>query len=110
MSSNTLKGSSWYVHYQSNGSNGVLALGEGPTGTYKTGFNQDDVVWGETWNGDHCALWVVFKSSIDNSVLRIWGVTLTMTSGTGVTAYGKANNLDPTDTGFVNDYITLKPA
>jgi hypothetical protein len=107
MASNTLQGTSWIIAHETSGSRGLLSLGSDTKGTYSVGGNSSPIVWGEMWNQGNCALWVIFKNHIDNNVIRVWGMNLTMQGGTGVSADGNANPLDPNNTTFMNDNLTV---
>ncbi len=109
---NTLKKTTLYTVNQSTGSNGTLTFNDNTTGSYKpNGGSPTDIVWGEVWVNDHCALWILFKESIDRNNIRIWGVQLAKQgdsiSGTGISAYGNSSPISESDTSFVNDQYTF---
>ena len=86
MSTNTLKNTSWIVEFDSNGSRGILTLPNDTKGTYQVMGISRPCTWGEVWNNGTCALWVVFNQEIDNNVINIWGIQMTMAGGSGTTA------------------------
>ncbi len=107
----TLRNTTWNITYQGSGSKGVLTLSDTTQGTYKpNGGSEGSIVWGEAWNGDTCALWVIFQDALQRDCIRIWGIQMTMAGGQGVSAYGNASNLNPQDTGYVNDNLLINPA
>lgn len=106
---NSLKGTSWIVTYESNGSQGILTLNSNTTGSYKSGPSQHNITWAETWVGNYCALWVVFNKPISENIINIWGLQLTMQGGTGMSAFGNAMPQDLSNTTFVNDNLTIMP-
>ena len=106
---NTLKGTKWTVQLANSGSQGQLSLGNDTSGTFSSGGNSNTIVWGELWNGNYCALWVVFKSQIDDNVIRIWGLSMSMSSGSGMAAQGNASPQTQSDTSFQNDFLSLMP-
>ena len=106
----TLQNTKWVVTHETSGSRGELVLNGNTTGTYNTDVKQSPIVWGESWVGNYCALWVVFKSQIDDSIIRIWGIQTTMQSGTGMSAFGNAIPQDLSNTTFTNENLTLVPA
>ncbi len=107
----TLQNTNWSIHHETSGSNGVLKLSSTTSGTY--GANNEPIVWAEAWNGNTCAFWVVFKSQIDDSVIRIWGCTINNYTGTsgnsgnGMSALGNASPGNLNDTSLQNDNLTL---
>ncbi|QNR25193.1 hypothetical protein [Croceimicrobium hydrocarbonivorans] len=106
----TLKNSSWNINHANTGSNGTLSLSDNTTGTYKAnGGAIKNIVWGEAWNGDTCALWVLFQESMQRDCIHIWGIEMTMAGGKGMSAFGNASPMTPTDTGYVNDNLTISP-
>lgn len=109
MATNTLKGTNWIVTHEESGSRGVLSFNNDTTGTFTNGPSQSNIVWGETWVGNSCALWVVFKSNIDQSIIRIWGIQMTMQGGTGMSAFGNAQPQDLSNTTFINENLTIAP-
>tara|TARA_B100000965_G_C19441566_1_gene691105 strand:+ start:293 stop:625 length:333 start_codon:yes stop_codon:yes gene_type:complete len=104
----TLKKTSWLINHANTGSNGILSLAGDTTGTYKpNGAPPQDIVWGEAWNGDTCALWVLFQGSMQRNCIHIWGIEMTLAGGKGMSALGNASPISPTDTGYVNDNLTI---
>lgn len=109
---NTLKNKTLYTNNESTGSNGTLKFNGDTTGTYKpNGAPPTDIIWGEVWVNNHCALWVLFKESIDRNNIQIWGIELAANgdsiSGTGISAFGNASPINPDDTTYVNDKYTF---
>lgn len=102
----TLQGTKWIVTHETSGSRGQLIFANNTTGTY----NQSPIVWGENWVNDNCALWVIFKSELDDSIIRIWGIQLNMQGGTGISAFGNAIPQDLSNTTFLNENLTLVPS
>ncbi|WP_421750309.1 hypothetical protein [Croceimicrobium sp.] len=106
----TLKNTSWNINHANTGSNGTLSLSDNTTGTYKpNGGAPKDIVWGEAWNGDTCALWVLFQESMQRDCIHIWGIETTLAGGKGMSALGNASPISPSDTGYVNDNLTITP-
>ncbi len=106
---NTLKGTTWTVTHETSGSRGQLVLNGDTTGTYNNSPSSSPIVWAESWVGNYCYLWVVFKSSIDGNVIKIWGLQMTLQGGAGMSAMGNATPADPANTSFMNDNLTIVP-
>lgn len=107
----TLKSTKWIIRSENTGSQGTLVLNADTTGTYTpAGGAEGNVVWGETWNNGTCALWVVFSEAMQRNCIRIWGIEMTISGGQGVSAYGNASPIDPSNTGYVNDSLIITPA
>jgi hypothetical protein len=51
----------------------------------------------------------VFKTHIDDSIIRIWGIQMTMQGGTGMSAFGNAVPQDLSNTTFINENLTIAP-
>ena len=109
--SETLKNSKWIIRSENTGSQGTLVLNSDTTGTYTpSGGVEGAIVWGEAWNNGTCALWVIFSDILQRNCIRIWGIQMTVSGGQGVSAYGNASPIDPSNTGYVNDNLQISPA
>lgn len=107
--SNTLKGTTWTVTHETSGSRGQLILNNDTTGTFNTSPNSSPIVWAETWVGNYCYPWIVFKSSTDKNIIKVWGIQMTLQGGAGMAAMGNATPADPSNTTFGNDNLTIVP-
>ncbi len=107
--SNSLVNTKWTVTHETSGSRGQLSFGNGPTGTYSVGGNPTPITWGELWDGDNCALWVLLPSGMsDTPIINIWGITCNMQTGSGMSAKGNAIPPDKSITTFQNDNLSLE--
>jgi len=109
--SSSLKNTKWLIRSENTGSMGHLNFADDSTGSYQpAGGVSSPIVWAEAWNGDNCALWVVFKDIVGRNCVRIWGIEMTMQGGSGMGAFGNASPTSPNDTGYVADNLTVSPA
>ena len=107
--SNSLKGKKLYV--LDGGSQQILTFGNDTNGTVVVDMMSTNITCAESWNSNACYLWVVFDEQIQNSVIRIWGIKLTLDgntiSGNGMSALGNAMPQDLSNTTFINNDLTI---